>query len=270
MHSLKDLQATFKRHLFNGDGGIVEHIVSMENANNEQRMSTYTNAYYGRLVETLAGDYPAVQALLGEEAFTAMCHEYIQAHPSTHYSLRWFGRYLPDFLADAAGSRELPFLAELANLEWTFVNGFDAADANVLDENAVTTIAPEFWPGITIEFHSSVHLVEYHWNIIELWRAVRDEEDVPAPEVFPKASTCLIWRQDLTTRYRILETDEAEALKAAMQGVSFAELCEIVTNILPAAEDEKGQLEIALRSAGLLKTWLSEGMVVALKAASDK
>lgn len=49
-----------------------------------------------------------------------------------------------------------------------------------------------------------------------------------------------------------------------MQGASFAELCEIVTRALPAAEDEDGQLEIALRSAGLLKTWLVEGMVLSL------
>ncbi len=264
MHGLKSLQAAFQRHLFTGDGGIVEHIVSTENVNNEQRMNIYTNAYYGRLVEALAGDYPAVQALLGEEAFTALCHDYIQAHPSTHYSLRWFGRHLPAFLADAPDSRERPCLAELARLEWTFVNAFDAADARVLDESAVTTIAPEAWPGITIEFHPSVYLVDYHWNILDLWRTVREREDMPPPGALPRESACLIWRQDLTTRYRILETDEAEALKAAMHGTCFAELCEIVTRALPATEDENGQLEIALRSASLLKTWLAEGMVVSL------
>lgn len=264
MHSLKGLQDLFQRHLFTGDDAIVEHIVSMENANNEQRMNTYTNAYYSRLVETLAGDYPAVQALLGEEAFTALCHDYIQAHPSIHYSLRWFGRHLQVFLANAPDTRDRPFLAELASLEWTFVSAFDAANADVLDESAVGSIAPEDWPGITIEFHPSIHLVDYHWNIIDLWRTVRDEEDIPQPEELSGESSCLIWRQDLTTRYRILETDEAEALKVAMQGASFAELCEVVTRILPDAEDENGQLEIALRSAGLLKTWLAEGMIVGL------
>jgi hypothetical protein len=265
MQSLKGLQAAFKRHLFTGDGSIVEHIVSMKNANNEQRMNTYTNAYYGRLVEALSGDYPAVQALLGEEVFTALCHDYIQAHPSTHYSLRWFGQHLPAFLAGSPLSQERPFLAELASLEWTFINAFDAADAEVLDESAVTTIAPEAWPEIRLVFHPSVYLVDYDWNILDLWRAVRDEAAIPTPVPLPARSTCLIWRQDLTTRYRILETDEAEALKVAKQGASFAELCEIVTQALPAAEDEAGQLELALRSAGLLKTWLAEGMVVELK-----
>lgn len=265
MQSLKGLQAAFKRHLFTGDGSIVEHIVSMENANNEQRMNTYTNAYYGRLVEALSGDYPAVQALLGEEAFTALCHDYIQAHPSTHYSLRWFGQHLPVFLVESPISRERPFLAELAKLEWTFINAFDAAEAAALDEHAVTSIAAEAWPEIRINFHPSVYLVDYDWNILDLWRTVRDEEAIPPPQALPARSTCLIWRQDLVTRYRILETGEAEALKAAMQGASFAEMCEIVMQTLPAAEDEAGQLELALRSAGMLKTWLAEGMVVELK-----
>jgi len=264
MHSLKGLQATFQRHLFSGDDGIVEHIVSMENANNEQRLNIYTNAYYGRLVEALAGDYPAVQALLGKQAFSALCHDYIQAHPSTHYSLRWFGRHLPTFLAETPEHRERPWLAELANLEWTFITAFDAADVGVLDERAVTSIAAEAWPGITIALHPSVHLVDYRWNVLDLWRTVRDQEDLQPPEALSTESTCLIWRQALTTRYRILETDEADALKAAMQGAGFATLCEIVTRALPPARDENGQLEIALRSAGLLKTWLAEGMVVAL------
>ena len=77
MHSLKGLQAAFQRHLFTGDGGIVEHIVSMENADNEQRMNVYVNAYYGRLVEALAGDYPAVRALLGEEAIVLIVPDVI-------------------------------------------------------------------------------------------------------------------------------------------------------------------------------------------------
>ena len=93
---------------------------------------------------------------------------------------------------------------------------------------------------------------------------MRDGDDMPPPQALPGAAVCLIWRQDLTTRYRILETDEAEALKAALQGAGFAGLCEIVTRASAAARDENGQLEIALRSAGLLKTWLAEGMVVAL------
>jgi hypothetical protein len=264
MHSLKGLQAAFQRHLFSGDGSIVGHIVSMENADNEQRMNIYSNAYHGRLVEALAGDYPAVQALLGEEAFTALCHGYIQAHPSTHYSLRWFGRHLPTFLAATPYSREQPWLAELASLEWTFINAFDAADAAVVDESTVTTIAPEAWPGITVEFHPSVHLVDYHWNILDLWRTVRDGEDIPPPQALPGESACLIWRQEFTTRYRILETDEAQALKAAMQGTGFAGLCEIVGPAIADAGDENGQLEIALRCAGLLKTWLAEGMVMGL------
>jgi len=264
MNSLKNLQAKFQRHLFTGDDSITEHIESMENANNEQRMGVYSNAYYGRLVEVLAEDYPAVQALLGEEAFTSLCHDYIQAHPSTHYSLRWFGQHLQTFIASAPDTRGRPFLVELACLEWSFVNAFDALDAKVLDETAVTRIAPDAWPGITMTFHPSIHLVDYYWNIPDLWRAVRDKDTIPLPEELPEMSSCLIWRQDLVTRYRILEPYEAAALKAAMQGASFAELCEIVSHTLLDADDENGQHEMALRSASLLKTWLSEGIIAAL------
>ena len=266
MLSLKDLQATFQRHIFTGDGDIVEHIVGMENASNEQRVATYTNAYYGRLVEALRGDYPACHALLGDDDFTALCHDYIRVYPSTHYSLRWFGRYLPDFICGHALATGRGYLNELSNLEWTFIHAFDSTDAEVLDETAVTTLPTEVWPEITIRFHPSVRYLDYHWNILDLWRAVRDKDTIPAPQALPDTSCCLIWRQALTTRYRTLDADEAAALKAATKGASFAQLCELLMSLTPYSDHQADDYEvnIALRGAGLLKTWITEGLIVQL------
>jgi hypothetical protein len=65
---------------------------------------------------------------------------------------------------------------------------------------------------------------------------------------------CLLWRQDLVSRYRSLESAEAEALLGmCIEGWNFARLCE---HLLAAhAEDAP------LKAAGWLKQWLGEGLL---------
>ena len=55
------------------------------------------DAYFARLVECLADDYPCVQYALGEDRFEEIARRYIEAHPSSSPSLNWFGRGFEQF-----------------------------------------------------------------------------------------------------------------------------------------------------------------------------
>ena len=264
MHSLRDLQDSFQRHLFYGDTNIIRHIVNTQNASDTQRLATYRNAYFGRLVEALAIDFPAVKAILGDDKFSRLCHDYIDTYPSTQYSLRWFGSHFTDFISQHIFGQQQTFLAELAKLEWTFINAFDAADVIPLPASRIADIPVESWPDIGIGLHPSVYYFDYHWNIVDIWRAVQEQGPVPQAATLSKTSTCVIWRQALRTRYRILDEFEAAALHAAAQGATFAQICQILTELTEDGETDINRL--AMLGAGLLKTWLTEDMIVHLSS----
>src|SRR5262245_41797708 len=57
-----------------------------------ERLAVYARMYCARLVDVLREDYPRVAAVLGNDDFADLTHAYLAAHPSTHPSLRWFGR----------------------------------------------------------------------------------------------------------------------------------------------------------------------------------
>jgi hypothetical protein len=257
MPDLKGLQQAFQSHLLDGDPAIAAHVVDGGAVNGEQRLGVYVTAYYGRLADTLRRDYPALAAAVGDDEFADLAHAYIRRHPSSHYSLRWFGARMADFLEHADGYRERPYLAELARLEWALVDAFDVADAPVLDEGAAARVPPEAWPALRLVFHPSVRAVELAWNSLARWQAVRDGQPLPEPEALTGARSCLIWRADLTTRYRTLDADEAAALQAARSGAEFAALCEA---LYPWHDDDA---QVAVRAAGLLKSWLAAQMVTA-------
>ena len=49
MLGLRELQAAFKHHLFEGDGDIAEHITSAHGPDRELRLAIYANAIVAKL-----------------------------------------------------------------------------------------------------------------------------------------------------------------------------------------------------------------------------
>jgi hypothetical protein len=259
MPDLKTLQAAFKQHLTTGGGAIADYIVGTERVPAETRLDIYANAYHAILEEALETDYKILQKLLGESIFTELCTAYIQKHPSRHFSLREFGRNLPRFLNYHSDTGEHHWPAEMAQLEWAFIDTFDAADATPITEADAAAIAPDAWPKLTIQFHPSVRLVAIWWNTLARWRAIKQNEPVlPEARRLSQPAQCLLWRDGLTTQYRSLEVDETCALQSALDGESFAELCGAL------AEELQNQETVAMQAAGFLKGWLGMGMVVEL------
>lgn len=257
MSGLKALQDDFKRHVMHGDEDIAAQVVGTATLSNDLRLGIYRHAYRARLEEALASDYEMLRKLVGEPAFSTTCQDYIDAFPSRYASLRWFGQDFPPWLGYAPDKGSHDWYAEMAQLEWSFIGAFDAADAEALTEADAAAIPPEAWPGLRMEFHPAVRLVPLWWNTVARWRAAKEDGTPPEPVRLPQASDCLLWRQHLMTQYRSLEADEALLLRAALEGADFATLCGTL------AEEMTDQELVPMTAAGYLKTWLVAGMITA-------
>ncbi len=260
MSGLKELQNAFKRNVVNGDEEFGKYINSTEAVSSDVRLAIYGNAYFSRLEEALESDYEILKQLLGEDVFSEVCMAYTHKYPSHYYSLRWFGRDFPAFLGYQPDSGEHHWPAEMAQLEWSFVGAFDAADAVVATEVDAAAIVPEAWAELTIRFHPSVRTMAIWWNTLTRWRMAKNAETVPEPVRLTEPAQCLLWRHELMTQYRSMDADEAIALQTALAGANFSELCGVL------AEEIQDQETVPMTAAGFLKTWLAAGMIVELLA----
>jgi hypothetical protein len=256
--ALQELQAAFKRYLMERDSAIVDHIASTGELSNEMRLAIYGNAYYARLIEALEQDYEALHTLLGDEEFARLCRQYIDAHPSIFPSLRWFGQYMSRFLATHQPYAARPYLSELAVFEWAFIEAFDAQDAPVATEADAARVPAENWPVLRIRLHPSVRWFAYNWNILPLWKAAANEDPLPEIIQLDKTEYCAVWRKDLMTQFRTMAADEAALMRGVKEDINFAQLCELLTGMAI------NPVEVPMRAAGVLKTWLAQGMVTAL------
>jgi hypothetical protein len=138
----------------------------------EERLAIYANAYRLRLLEALGTDYPGLHTLLGDDEFDAMGRAYIAAHPSSYFSLRWFGEHMGEFLRTTEPYSKYPVFAEMAAFEWAKSDAFDATDSAVVCINDMAAIPPDAWPGLRFVPHASLRRLDLRWNVPTVWKAI--------------------------------------------------------------------------------------------------
>lgn len=259
MKQLEKLQQTFQDYVLHSDiPRAISWISSSGHVAPETRLSVYTYAYHARLREVLANDYPAMLMAIGDNQFNQLADDYIHTHPSHYSSLRDFGCHIPVFVSNLIQQDEryqdMHWLYELALYEWTLGQTFDAANDTIISEQNMDTIPPEVWPELKFRIHPSVHRLDLEWNIPEMWQALTDNKPKQVVAIDSVASPWLVWRDQLITRYRSMQTDEQLALDKLRAGNSFNEICEALTTLM-------GEDEVPLRAACLLKGWIAQGLI---------
>lgn len=263
MNQLSKLQNTFQENVLNPDTQATIDWVSAEGrAEPKVQLSIYSYAYKARLKEVLENDYPATLMAIGDEYFEQLSEQYIETHPSQYFSLRDFGSHLPDFLLSLTQQKkqtsipwqDMPWLYELATFEWDLGQTFDAADAILFTEQEMSTIAADAWPELTFNFHPSVQVLNFDWNTVEMWQALTKDEPTEITAINTNKNSWLIWREELTTRFRSIQDDEKIALEMLIKGGDFTDICEELSNLM----DEN---EVATHIASLLKGWIVQGLI---------
>ena len=258
MNSLLKLEEDFKDCMLANALDMQGQIVSTPEASAEERVKVYVEGYRLRLLEVLEDNFTGLHTLIGDEEFDRLGRAYIDAHPSTHPSVRWFGRTLAAFLRDTPPYSADSWLTEMAAFEWAQGLVFDAADDPVLEMETLATVSPEAWADLRFRLHASVQRIDLTWNVPQAWQAM-DAGGTP-PELAASASTpWVLWRQDLLTRWRSLGEDEAWMLDATREGRSFGELCEGLSRWHDPSK-------VALQAASHLKLWLTDSLVTSLSS----
>jgi hypothetical protein len=256
MSALLKLENDFKDCVLGSTLDMQGQVVGNAKAAADERIHVYVEGYRLRLLEVLQDNFTGLHGLLGDEQFDAMGRAYIDAHPSTHPSVRWFSQHLPEFLRRNEPYSAHPYLAEMAVFEWAQGLAFDAADAEPLDMQALAAVPPESWGQVRFGFHPSLQRLDLDWNVPKIWQALEAEQTPPEP-VSTQAVAWLLWRQDLTTRWRSLSADETWMLDAAREGSNFGELCEGLCQW--HAPDA-----VSMQAASYLKLWLNDGFITSV------
>lgn len=153
-----------------------------------KRFSVYRNNVAMSLRAALAATYPVVKTLVGEDFFAAMARIYVSDHlPSTPVLLS-YGCNFPDFIETFEPARQLPYLPDVARVEWSLNESYHAADARPITVQVLSALDPEALERVRFVFHPSLRLIRSEWPVLSIWHA--HQQDDPAAYLPSLAEAC--------------------------------------------------------------------------------
>ena len=222
------------------------------------QFGVYRTAYRARLRAALRDNYDTLPLVMGDDAFDALANAYIESYPSQHYSLRWFGHRLCDFMAANEPLVDHPAMVDLARMEWALRQAFDAAPAPLLSSEALAAVPASDWADLQLSLQPSVQCLALQWAVGPIWHALKSGQDELAP---PEALDhhLLVWRQGMNTQWKSLTPTEADFVQGLLARRSFGQLC-------AALAERVGEEQAAATAVALLGDLLQAGALCALSA----
>lgn len=203
------------------------------------RFAVYRNNVVSSLVAALEDTFPVVRELVGAPFFAAGARHFISAHPPRGPVLSAYGADFGRFLDAYAPAAPLPYLGDVARLEFARVQAFHAADAQALSPAAFAagmaqaeadgTLAATRW-----QLHPAVQVLASHHAVVSLWAAHQGHGDLACVDpAVPQAA--LVLRADDDAAVIGIGHAAAVFIQALLDGVPLGLAAERAA-ITPAAD----------------------------------
>lgn len=207
-------EARFCHALLDPEQPVPEELVSWTGADAGQRFNVYRNNVVVSLIEALASTFDVTQQQVGRRFFRALAREYVPEHLPDSPVLALYGATFPDFIARFPPLAQLPWLADLARLEWLRVRAYHAADAVPLSSAQILArgAAPQRLLNARVQLHPSLGLLDSPYAVASLWAAHQDQGRL-ADVTINQPQEILILRPRLDVEVTLLPPGGAQLLR---------------------------------------------------------
>jgi hypothetical protein len=246
MPTLFETQHALSRALVVGDRDDAASQIASDALSPGERLDVYRNTFISSLTAALRISYPAVHRLVGEAFFEGAAQYFIQSHPPRTAYLNAHGAEFADFLAQFPSVELLPYLADVARLEWAVNIALHAKDVAAMNAQAFARLAEIPPDRLILVPHPSITLLRLDHPGREIWRAVLAEDDAALSTIDCSAGPEWLMVERNATGVEVLCLPETEWRFAAALcgGQTFAKAMEA------AADTDVSLLFASLLAAG--------------------
>jgi hypothetical protein len=226
MPVLSDDLSDFARAIVRGERPSLQVNGNYQHYAVDVAIEVYRNNYRGNLLDTLAGAYPVIEQLVGKDFFRLMARKFIKQYPSRSGNLHLYGVEMAEFVASFGPAQGLPYLPDVAALEWACHRAWFADDAATLDIAKLAQLPPEQYSNLILHMHPACHLVCSRYPIAAIWHAHQSSAnrdfhiDLDSGPCF-----ALVNRKDNVVQVSELTEADAAWLQRIQTGTPLGEAC---------------------------------------------
>ncbi len=177
MPSLEELQQDICDAVCGGDDSRLSELIAGDGMDPSARLQIYRNHALITLTDALKATYPVICRLVSDGFFAYAAHEFMREHMPDRPSLARYGGAFPEFLAQFPPCRDLPYLADIARLEWAINEALHAESVAAITRADLSAIPAADASRLILTLHPSLRLLDSRWPIERIWRANQADGD---------------------------------------------------------------------------------------------
>ena len=163
------------------------------------RIGIYRNTVFANYRNALGATYRVVRQLVGAPFFDAAVDAYVLAYPSAGGDLNVYGASFGDFLATYPHAHDLPYLPDVARLEWAIDEAARAAERQGTPEALLATLGAIPADAIAAQrfaLDPTCRLVDSAFPVLRIWQVHQSGYDGDMAVAFDAATDHLLVRRE--------------------------------------------------------------------------
>ncbi len=177
MTNLDKLQRQFVNSVLTDDDSHIAGSINAPESYKAELIDIYRNNTIGGITNAMELTYPVIVRLVGEDFFKATAKEYLNKYYPISGNLDDYGGEFPVFLESFPPVKPLPYIADIARLEWAFHESSLANKENPLDGAALSKIPQDKYFNLAFKLHNSAKFIESEYPIHLIWKMNDTESD---------------------------------------------------------------------------------------------
>lgn len=206
------------------------------------RMAIYRGNVDGNRKAALSGAYPVLCRIVGEAFFDQLAADYARTRPSASGDLNEYGEGLATFLEARPDVADVPYLPDVARLEWQVHRAYYAADPEPFDPSRPTDVrvAP------------ACALLAAEWPVVRIWREHQEGGDPRRVDLSAGAELALVYRPVWRVAVLALQPGDYRFLARLMAGAGLGAALEAATAV-----------DASFQPRAALAAWVQAGVITA-------
>jgi hypothetical protein len=234
MLALRELQARFTDSLIAIEDATLLDLVDGDGLDARARLAVYRHHVLTTLTATLAAAYPVVCRLVDQRFFGYAADAFVRRHLPTGPCLAEYGAGFPDFLASFPACGALPYLPDVARLEWVVHTAAQHSDTAPLDLARLRRVDPRDMAQLRFIPDPSVAWLASPWPVDKIWKAHQEGTSEALPGLQGGAVCLEVHAIGETVAMRVLEPATFAFREALARGLTLGEVAGLALESHPS------------------------------------
>jgi hypothetical protein len=219
--ALRDLQEAMAAYLTSGDEAGIVGSVASDSIPADARLRIHRHHLHESLASVLTTTFPTVRQLVGEAFFRAMAHAFVAANLPVQPVLSEYGEGFAAFIDRYDRARGLPYLGDVARLDWALNVAFHNPWQSRLTAADLAAIPAEQLPSARIGLAPGTAVIRSIHPLDRIWAASQPGASSATVDLDAGGTSLLVFRQRDDSGFVALRAGEAAFASSLLANASL-------------------------------------------------